>query len=150
MTVFDEEKSENKGTWFPYFSSRFDAASKKYVYGEPLPDAARFCIREAVPFYKERLKVRKYRHEFVLNTESKSMERVSYQEDQPLEEIEKERIDFRDYVITGIEGAKWSDGREIECTLENKLKLFRSDEFDRFVGKCLTMLNSRAEDSEKN
>lgn len=150
MTVFEEEKAEDHGTWFPYFSSRFDADSKKFVYDEPLPGAARFRIRSSLPFHMERQKLRKQRHEFVLNTASRSMERVSYPEDQKPEEIERERDDLQDYVVTGIEGAKWADGREIECTRENKLKLFKREEFDRFVGKCLLMLSGRDEASEKN
>jgi hypothetical protein len=150
MTVFEEEKPEDGGTWFPYFSSRFDVGSKKFVYDEPLTGAARFCVRASLPFYLERQKLRKHRHEFVLNTSSRSMERVSYLEDQTPEEIDKERADLQDYVVTGIEGAKWSDGREIECTRDNKLKLFKNEEFDRFVGKCLLMLSSLAEASEKN
>ena len=150
MTEFSEEKSEDLGTWFPYFTSKFDAEQKKFVYDEPLPDAARFRIRKAITFYVERQRTRKLRHEFVLNTLSKAMERVSYSEDQKPEEAGQERDDLQDYVITGIEGAKWGDGREIECTRENKLKLFRNAKFDRFVGKCLLMLGNLDEDSEKN
>lgn len=150
MTVFKESQLEDPGTWFPYFSSRFDVGQKKFVYDDPVPGAARFRIRSSVPFHMKRQSLQKRRSEYVLNTHTKMMERVSYPEDPPPEQVLQEREDLYDYVVTGIEGAKWDDGRPIECTRENKLKLFINDEFDRFVGKCLTMLAERAEASEKN
>jgi len=150
MTVFEDKKIEDQGTWFPYFSSRFDGVSKEYVYDEPLPGAARFRIRETVSFFVERQKKRKKRSEFVLNPQSRAMERVTYPEDQTPDEVERELCDLRDYVVTGIEGAQWSDGSQIECTRENKLRLFKNEQFDRFVGKCITMLSGQAETSEKN
>ena len=150
MTVFSESGAEDQGTWFPYFSSRFDAKSGEIVYDEPLPGAAKFRIRKGASFFIERQAARKHRSEFVLNTHSKAMERVSFPVDQTPEEIRQERDDFRDYIITGIDGATWSDGRPIECTRENKLKLFLNEEFDIFVGRCLKLLSGLAESSEKN
>ena len=150
MTVFSEGGADEYGVWFPYFSSRFDAKLGEIVYDEPLPGAAKFRIRKGVPFYIERQALSKKRSEFVLNTHSKAMERVSFPSDQTPEEIKQERDDFRDYVITGIDGAKWGDGRQVECTREDKLKLFLNEEFDLFVGRCLKLLSGLAESSEKN
>ena len=150
MTVFKEAQVEDRGSWFPYFESRIDVKTMKLVYDEPLPGAARFCIRDAVAFYKQRNVSRRRRSEFVFNQHTMAMERVSYTEDQTPEEILQERDDLRDYVITGIEGAMWEDGRQIECTRENKLKLFLNDEFDRYVAKCMATLASVGEASEKN
>ena len=150
MTVFKEGGADDQGVWFPYFSSKFDAKSGKIVYDEPLPGAAKFRIRKGVTFYIERSKLQKKRSEFVLNTHSKAMERVSFPEDQTPEEAKQERDDYKDYIVTGIDGATWDDGRQIECTRENKLKLFLNEEFDLFVGRCLILLSGLAEASEKN
>lgn len=150
MTVFKEGGADDQGVWFPYFLSKFDAKSREIVYDEPLPGAAKFRIRKGSAFYIERNALQKKRSEFILNTHSKTMERVSFPEDQTPEEIKEERDDFRDYIITGIEGATWDDGRQIECTREDKLKLFLNEEFDLFVGRCLKLLSGLAEASEKN
>jgi hypothetical protein len=149
MTVFKDVKPEDQGTWFSYFGSHFDKAAGKFVYDDPAPDAAEFRIRGLIPFFIERMKSRKKEHKFILNPDSRKMEMVSYFEDQSAAETDKERDDGFDFAITGMKKAKWADGKEIECTRENKIKLMKDEEFDRFLARCFALLSGAAEEEKK-
>jgi len=163
MTVFRQIDEQSEGTWFPYFSSHFDAQKKEFVFDDPEPEAAQFRIRSLLPFYIERRSGLKKNHEMVLNTATRSMERVSYFPDLSPEAEKKEREDAWDYCITGMKNARWTaDGPQMECNRENKIKLMKSSsaenpedrEFDRFIGKCLLILSgaekAETEAAEKN
>lgn len=142
MTIFNEQKEQNQGTWFPYFGSHLDIKTGKYIYDDPVSDAAEFCIRNLAPFYTERLTTRKKEHAVVLNPSTRSMERISYYEDLTPEDAKKELEDAWDYAIMGIKRARWTvDGPEMECTRENKLKLKNDEEFNRFLLRCFKMLS---------
>lgn len=81
------------------------------------------------------------------------MERVSFYEDLPHAEAEKENADAWDYAITGIEKAYTAKGDPISCTRENKLKLVELPIFQRFIGRVFQLLaeaGTAKEASEKN
>lgn len=136
-TEFSELSSE--GEWFTYFESHINDKNE-VVYDDPLPGAGRICVRDITPIIEERMKKRKRKYEFVLNPETRSMERVGYFEDITAEQIKKDSEDLWDYAITGIENFKIGN-RTVECTREGKNELMKYPKFDRCVGKCLRMLN---------
>jgi len=128
--------------WFYFFSSSLDPNTGNIIYDEPVKDA-RVQIRSLTPFVEKRLASRKKAVERVYNPRTRSMDRVSYYADPTPEESQAERDDIWDYAITGIEGFKDSStGQVITCTRENKLKLMRIPVFDRFVARCLQLLDS--------
>ncbi len=149
--IFDLGESE--GEWFPFFTSRIDEKGR-IIYDEPKKNAARFRIRNVGPIVEEKQAGRKRRAEFVLNPETRAMERVTYLEDQTPDDAKRDRDDIWDYAITGIEDACWSKGVPIECTRENKLKLMALPVFDRFMSRCQQLLASSgvkaAEEARKN
>ena len=156
MTVFNEQakKPETEGTWFKFQTSHFDKDKKEFVFDDPEEGAAEFCFRSMIPYFVEKMKSRKRKFEFVLNPSTRAMERVSYYPDLTAEEQQKETDDAADYAITGIKNAKWADGKPIECTRENKLKLMKDEQFDRFFGRCIKLITemaaSEAEVAAKN
>lgn len=148
MTTFKQvEKKEDQGDWFKFQSSHFDAEKNEFVFDDPEPDAAEFCFRSMIPFFTERLKARKRVVEHVLNPQTRAMERISYYPDPTPEEQKKEQADAQDYMITGIRKAFWGEGKPVEMTREDKLKLFLDPQFDRFAGKCLVE-RAKAEQQE--
>lgn len=143
-----------EGEWFPYQDSHFDQESGELIFEEP-SSAARVRIRSIKTILQERFNKRKKVAEHVYNPNTKAMERISYYKDQSPEEVKKDRDDTWDYAITGLEGFKnKKTGEVIECTRENKLKLMTLPAFDRFVGRCLNILEGaevkRKEEVEKN
>lgn len=154
MTVFDFTK-EDQGDWFGFFNSHIDQSTGEIIYDQPEAGAAEFRIRSMGPFWDERRKGRKKQFQFVLNPNTRAMERVGYYPDLPAEEAEKENNEAWDYAITGMKNAKWKEnGPEMECTMENKLKLIEIPAFLRFITRCFQILSNagikRQEDSEKN
>ena len=153
MTIFDLEK-EAQGDWFPFFGSKFDAATGEIIYEKPEEGSAEFRIRSMMGFFEERRKNRKKEYRMVLNPSTRAMERVSYYEDLPFAEAQKENDDAWDYAITGMKNAFTADDVPMECTRENKLKLMKVPVFDRFVARCQQLLASSGvkakEDEEKN
>ncbi len=152
--LFDLEKSD-LGEWFPFQKSRVDEKGK-VIFEDPKPtDPGKVRVRSPMPFSRERLAKRKKKFEFVLNTESRAMERVGYYDDLSQKEAEAERGDLWDYIITGWEGFVDSKTmKEIECTRENKSLLMKNPMFDRFIGQALQLLAAgkaqEEETQEKN
>lgn len=150
--IFDLERL-NEGEWFPFFESHIDDKGE-IVYDDPKSDAGRIRIRSMNPIIEKQIEGRKRSAQFVLNPQSRAMERVGYFEEIPFEQAKKDRDDVWDYVITGLEGLYDAKGKEIECTRENKLKLMAIPMFDRFVAKCLQILANAGvkakEDEGKN
>jgi len=145
-------ESIEEGEWFPYQNSYLDKETEEWIFEEPAPKA-RVRVRSPYPFLQERYLARKKAVEHVLNTKTRSMERIEYFKDLTPKEIKKEADDTWDYIITGLEFFKVK-GEVLECTKENKLKLKKSPPFDRFVNKCLKVLEGekreRIEKTEKN
>lgn len=150
--IFDLDKI-NDGEWFPFFESRINEKGE-VEYDEPKEGAGRVCIRDFSTIIEQQVGKRKKKSEFVLNPVTRSMERVTYFEDYPEEQKQRDNDDVWDYTITAWEGFYDKNGDVIECTRENKIKLMKLPVFDRFVGRCLQMLsNSRVlikEEAEKN
>ncbi len=142
-----------EGEWFTFFRSRINERGE-ITYDDPGPDAGRVCIRGLTPFLKQQQAKRKRRYEFVRNPGSRAMERVTYFEEPTPEQAEKEADDLWDYVITGLENFFDRDGKPIECTRENKLRLMELPVFDRFIARCLQLLSESgvkaAEEQGKN
>ena len=153
MTVFDFTK-DDQGDWFSFFGSRLDTATGEIVYDKPEKGAAEFRIRLMGPFFEERRKGRKKEHKMVLNTITKAMERVSWFEDLPDDEAEKENGDAWDYAITGMKNAFSAPKVEIECNRENKLKMVDMPVFLRFINRVFVILSEagvkQKDASEKN
>jgi len=138
-----------KGEWFKFFRSEIKDGGD-VVYLDPEPDAGRVRIRiaDAGTIDDIRTQTRKVVKEFVLNTRSKAMERVEY-EDQTPEQKRKEGELIWDHAIQGWEGILDKDGNEIPCTTENKVKLMGIPQFARFVGRCLQIITGANAGSEE-
>lgn len=153
MTVFELEKGD-QGDWFTFFTSKVEPSTGEVVYDPPEEGAAEFRIRSMLPFFEERRKGRKRESKMVLNPATRSMERVSWFEELPEEEAQKEMDDAWDYAITGIKNAFSAPGVPIESSRESKLKLVRMPVFLRFMTRVFAMLNEAGikhkEDAEKN
>jgi len=143
-----------KGEWFKFFRSEIKE-NGDVTYLDPEPDAGRVRIRIAGTDVIESIReqTRKVIKEFVLNKQSRKMERVEY-EDQTPEQKKKEGELIWDHAIQGWEGILDKDGNEIPCTTENKVKLMGIPQFARFVGRCLQIITGAnagmAEDEIKN
>lgn len=150
--ILDIDKG-NDGEWFTFFESSINDKGK-VIYEDPKPDAGRVCIRSIADFIRDRQSQRKKKYEFVLNPETRAMERVGYYDDLTAEQAQKEEDDLWDFAITGLENFFDKNSKEIACTRENKSKLMRLPVFNRFVGRCLQLIASAGaqakEDEQKN
>lgn len=129
---------EIAGDWFEFFESTIDIKTGDITYDEPKSGTGRVCIRDMGPFWRERLRNRKKKGEFVRNPSTRAMERVEYY-DQTAEEEAQERENAFDYAITDFENFFDAKGKPIKCTKENKIKLLAIPVFDRFVARCFEL-----------
>jgi hypothetical protein len=153
MFKFDLEGG-SKGDWFPFFGSKLKSdGSGEYEYLEPEKDAGRVKIRLADSETVERIyaQTRKKSVEHIYNSKTRSMERLSYVDQTP-EQEKKERELMWDYCIEEWENILDSKGKQIPCTLENKLKLMNIPMFARFISRCLQILSEKTDSMalEKN
>jgi len=145
-----DTESLDEGEWFYYQNSHLARDTNEWVFEEPSKHA-RVRIRRIQPFLQERMFVRKKETEHVLNRKTRAMERISYFKELTAEEMQKENDDTWDYAITGIENFKdKKTGKNFECTRESKLKLIKVPAFDRFIGKCLRILEGEEAAAGKN
>jgi len=145
--IFDLD--ENQGEWFYFFSSHIDA-NGQITYDDPVKDA-RVQIRSITPFIEARMLSKKKVTEHVLNPKTRQMERLSYFPDLSPEEAIKERDDVWDYAITALENFKdGKTGQVIDCTRENKIKLIKIPIFDRFIARCLQIIDGSGMKAEDN
>lgn len=144
----------SKGEWFPYFGSTV-RADGTVDYAEPQPGAARVCLRiaDAETLEKIHAQTRAKKAEFVLNPQTRQMERVVYYDQAP-DQAKKERELIWDHAIVDWEGIEDADSKPIPCTAENKMRLINIPEFARYIGRCLQIMGTaeadQAEASEKN
>lgn len=136
--IIDLEGKE--GEWFSFFKSRIDEKGT-VIYDDPEPDAGRICIRNLGPYFEKLQAKRKRKYEFVLNPQTRSMERVGYYDEGTPEQIRKERDDAWDYAIVAWENLYDKHDNPIECTRENKLLLMSLPVFDRFIARCIQMIS---------
>lgn len=145
-----EENAE--GEWFPFFTSKINEQGV-VTYDDPKQGAGRARIRSLTPFFEERRAGRKKKSEYVLNPQTRSMERVSYFEDLPPAEQKKETEDAWDYCITGLENF-YIGKNLVNCDRAGKLELMKRPVFDRFIGRCLQLLAAAGvkekDETEKN
>lgn len=146
-TEFDPEVQE-LGDWFSYFGSHIDDDTKKLVYEDPKPGAAKIRIRNIANFIEEATKGRQKEHSMVLNRATRSMERVTWFKDLSPEEDQKMSDDAWDYAITEWEGVIIK-GERIPCTKENKLRLLKIPSFVRFCNRAFQILSEVVEKDEK-
>ena len=148
-TEFEEEAD---GEWFPFFSSGINEQGV-VTYSDPKPGAGRAKVRSLTPFFEERRAGRKKKSEFILNPQTRAMERVSYFEDLPPAEQKKENEDAWDYCITGLENF-FIGKTPVACDRAGKLELMKRPVFDRFIGRCLQLLTAAGvkdrDEAEKN
>lgn len=131
-----------QGEWFPFQNSHVDLMTGETIFEDSVSDG-RVQIRSFAPFWEERFAKRKKTVEHVLNIKSKTMERISFYQEPSQAETLAERDDAWDYAITGLENFKDSKtGELVECTRENKLKLMKIPVFDRFVARCVQLLDN--------
>lgn len=145
---------EDQGEWFQFFTSTIDPDSGEIIYDTPRNDA-KVRLRSMAPLIEERLNKRTRKSEFIFNPKSRQMERVVYYEEPTTEELQKEREDTWDYVITGIEGFVDKKTKKLmKCDKKTKLKLMKNPVFDRFVARCMQLLANAGfqekEEQEKN
>jgi len=143
-----------EGEWFNFFSSHIDPETTEVVYDEP-DSEAKVKLRSMMPFLEERQLKRKREVEHFLNPKTRSYERTTFFPDPTPEQVKAERDDTWDYVILDWENFKDAKTKTmIPCTRENKLKLMRLPVFDRFVAKCLLVIDGskavQKEAAEKN
>jgi len=143
-----------EGEWFQYQDSHFDHEKDEFVFDPPNSDA-KVRVRRTNDLISKQVSKRGRVSEIVLNPKSRQMERVSYIKDLTFEQEQKEMDDAFDYAITGLVGFKnKKTGAVLECTREVKLALMKLPAFDRFIGRCLRILNgmesARKEEEEKN
>jgi len=131
---------ETQGEWFKFFQTIIKEDGEK-EYLPPAEDAGSVCLRIApVDVIEEiRTKTRKHVKAIVLNTASKAMERIEYDDQTPEQRKEENRL-VMDYAIQDWTGILDKDGNEIPCTSENKQKLMAIPQFARFVGRCLQLI----------
>lgn len=144
--LLDIDKT-NEGEWFPFFTSKVDEKGE-VIYDEPKGDA-KVLIRSIAPIIEERLALRKRKYENVVNPLTRTMERVAFYEDQTAEQAKKERDDVWDYAIMDFKNFTDKNGKVIICNRENKLKMMALPLFDRFVARCLFLINSETARSKE-
>lgn len=145
--IFDLDKL-NEGEWFPYFDSKINDKGE-VVYDDPSPSAGRVRIRDITPLMEKQVANKKRISEFTLNPLTRQMDRVTYFEDQTIDQVRQERDDVWDYAILAWEDFYDVKGSPIECNRENKLLLMRIPAFDRFMARCLQLLGNTAAKAEK-
>jgi len=122
-----------------------DSENKEWV------ELRRLTDQDRLKFIRETRNLRK--HEFVLNPDSKRMERVSYV-DTDLDEEVAFQDKVTDHMIVNWNFCE-ADGTEIPCSKENKLLMMNGSEvFKTWIMKCIeTMekdIKERKESEEKN
>jgi hypothetical protein len=138
--ILDLEIQE-EGEWFYYFYSHIDQITGEVIYDDPVKDA-RVKIRSLAPYIEQRFAERKKQKEHVLNPKTRAMERIEYYPDLSPEKMITERENTWDYVIQGLDGFQnKKTKKEIACTRENKIKLMKLPVFDRFIARCLQLLD---------
>lgn len=140
MFKFDLEGG-SKGDWFAFCESKL--VDGKVEFLEPAKDAGRVCVRIADGETMEKIQAqtRTRKREFVKDKETRQMVGVLYIDQTP-EQEKKERELIWDHAIVAWEGLLDSEGEEIPCTLENKMKLMAIPMFARFIGHCFEVINN--------
>ena len=144
--IFDIDATE--GEKFFFFSSRIDLNTGEVIYDDPVNDAW-VTLKNPAQFYEERVAKRKREVEHVFNPKTRQMERVAFFKEMSIEEARAERDDATDYTIADFGGFKDKSGKVIKVTRENKLKMMKTPVFDRFVGRCITIMNEGRIKEEK-
>lgn len=138
------------GEWFPFFGSRIKQDGE-IEYFDPEPGAGSVCLRIADPDVWEKIQseTRKKVSENVFNPKTRAMERIVYFDQTPAQE-RKEREMIWDHAIVGWKDILDANGKQIPCTLENKMKLINNPQFGRFVGRCLQLIGEAKEAAKVN
>ena len=146
---FDLTNQGATGEWFPFFQSEV-GKDGEIVYLEPEENGTSVQIRVADSETMEKIQAetRTRKHDFVPNPKTRQMERVTYIDQTPAQE-KKERELIWDFAIQDWKGVLDTDGNEVPCTTENKLLLMNNVQFARFVGRCLQLITSSAEERKK-
>jgi hypothetical protein len=145
---------EVQGEWFSFFRSE-TKEDGTIAYLDPEADAGKVCLRIADSDMVEKIQTetRKKVSEMVRNPSTRAMERVVYFDQTPAQE-KREREMIWDHAIQDWKGILDTNGKEIPCTLENKLKLMSIPQFARFVARCLQLITGAnaqtTEGAEKN
>lgn len=147
MTQFDLEK-QDKGEWFTFFDSHIDDKGN-IVYDDPKSEAGRVCLRNVSPKLQELLKSRIKKAEFVLNPDTRRMERIVYFEELSIDEVKQRTDELYDYAIVAWESMFDGKGNPIECTKDNKSKLMNIPSFDRFITRCFQILGEVSNEAEE-
>ena len=138
-----------EGAWFDFFESTIDMKTGEVTYHDPIDGAAEFCIRLPGPFWEERQRAKKKENKMELNPKTRGMEYVEFIRGLTPEEEYLERQDVIDYSITGWRNVLDSNGNEIECNRENKLKLRKIPVFDRFLSRVWEILQNVGVEEKK-
>ena len=150
---FDVNQS-SKGAWFPYFGSKVEPDGTT-TYFPPDNDGNRVLINPPLaPEALEKIyaQTRKMKSEFVANSLTRKMERVTYYEQTPTQAMREFEMIF--VQIIGDWELKDSQGAAVPCNDDNKIEFMRNPEFARFVRRCMELLDfseaERKAELEKN
>jgi hypothetical protein len=147
---------ETQGVWFKYFESEVGENGDPKPLEPDKDETLEVCIRAMNADVMKGIKAKtsKTVEKFILNTKSKAMERIQY-EDQTPEQREEESNAVWDYVIEDWRGAFDKSGNEVPCTSENKKLIMKNNlQFVWFAARCLHLVTrtnvDKVEGAEKN
>lgn len=138
-----------KGAWFPYFGSKLqeDGSVK---YDAPADNGDRVFINPPLPaeeLEKIYAQTRTRESKFVYNPKTRQMDHVAYIDQTP-EQARKE-FEMIFCAIIGDYELVDADGKKIPVSDENKIQLMRNQEFARFAGRCLELLQLSEEERKQ-
>lgn len=141
-------ETHKDGVWFPFFYSHIDPSTLEVTYDDPIENGPRMKIRDPAPFFRERSDKRKTKSEFVLNKATRAMNLVTSEVELTAEQKRAESDDFADYVICDLENFKL-EGRIVECTREDKIKIMDFSLAAMFVHRCIAIMQESGAQEEE-
>jgi hypothetical protein len=140
-TIFNTEAMD--GTWFPYQDSVLDPDGEP-VFDDPKPGAAKFLVRSIDKYVEGQMARRKRVKEYQLNPKTRAMEVVAHIADPTPEEREETERGLIDYAIVDWADVLDAQGKQVECNLDNKMRLARIPAVDRFLARCFRLIGESA------
>jgi hypothetical protein len=144
----------SEGIYFPYQKSTVDEETGEIKWGETI-EGSKFLIRSIAPFIEDKLKQSDSNRvrEFVHNKSTNKMELIEYTPEKTFSEQAEDTNQMYIWAIVSWEGIG-SSGQLLEVTDENKIRLSKNLEFQRFFDKCQKELKKESsvwkKESEKN
>lgn len=141
-------QTHKDGTWFPFFYSHIDSSTLEVKYDDPVEGGPRMKIRNPLQFFRDRSEKRKMESAFVLNKQSRAMNKVTSEVELTAKQKKAENDDFCDYVIDGIENFKL-EGKVIKCDRKTKIAIMLLPIVSMYVHRCIELLQESGAQEEK-